>query len=128
MEIDIPEIVAEVAAAFERYEQALVTNDVAALDDLFWANPRTLRFGATENSYGHEAIKSFRAARSPAGLARERRNVRITTFGRDCAVANTEFYRTTTAKWGRQSQTWVRFADGWRVVAAHVSLIDPPPA
>ena len=127
MEIDIPEIVAEVAAAFERYEQALVTNDVAALDDLFWANPRTLRFGATENSYGDEAIKSFRAARSPAGLARERRNVRITTFGRDCAVANTEFYRTTTAKWGRQSQTWVRFADGWRVVAAHVSLIDPPP-
>jgi hypothetical protein len=128
MDVDVPEIVAEVAAAFERYEQALMTNDVAALDELFWANPRTLRFGVTENLYGHAAIKSFRAARSPAGLARERRNVRITTFGRDLAIANTEFYRASTPKWGRQSQTWVRFPEGWRVVAAHVSLIDPPPA
>ena len=125
MEVNLPEVVAEVSAAFERYERALVTNDVDALNQLFWASPETLRFGATENLYGHEAIRSFRAARSPVGLARERRNTRITTFGRDFAVANTEFYRATAAgKIGRQSQTWVRTADGWRVVAAHVSLIN----
>ena len=128
MEIDLPDVHAEVSAAFERYEQALVTNDVAVLNELFWNSPHTLRLGMTENLYGYEAIVGFRAARNPAGLARERRNVRITTFGRDFAVANTEFYRTTTTKWGRQSQTWVRMPEGWRVVAAHVSLIDPPAA
>jgi hypothetical protein len=128
LEIDLPDVHAEVSAAFERYEQALVTNDVAVLNELFWNSPHTLRLGMTENLYGYEAIVGFRAARNPAGLARERRNVRITTFGRDFAVANTEFYRTTTTKWGRQSQTWVRMPEGWRVVAAHVSLIDPPAA
>jgi Protein of unknown function (DUF3225) len=126
LEINLPEVVAEVRSSFERYEQALVTNDVAVLNELFWMSPHTLRYGATENLYGYEAIESFRAARSPLGLARERRNVQLTTFGRDFAVANTEFYRDSTAKWGRQSQTWVRFAEGWRIVAAHVSLIDPP--
>jgi Protein of unknown function (DUF3225) len=128
MEIDLPDVVAEVSAVFARYEQALVTNDVAALNELFWNSPHTLRFGATENLYGYEAICGFRAARNPAGLARECRNVCITTFGRDFAIANTEFYRATTTKWGRQSQTWVRMPEGWRVVAAHVSLIDPPVA
>ena len=126
VEVNIPEVLAEVSVAFERYEQALVANDVAVLNELFWPSPHTLRYGATENLYGYEAIKSFRAGRSPLGLARERRNVRLTTFGRDFAVANTEFYRDSTAKWGRQSQTWVRFREGWRIVAAHVSLIDPP--
>lgn len=126
MELDIPEVVAEVTAAFERYEDALVNNKVEVLNELFWRSPNTLRFGMAENLYGHDAIRGFRAARSPAGLARERRNVRITTFGRDFAVANTEFYRSTTTKWGRQSQTWVRMPEGWRIVAAHVSLIDPP--
>jgi hypothetical protein len=126
-EIDLPDVVAEVSAAFERYEQALVTNDVETLNALFWASPKTLRFGMTENLYGHDQIESFRAARSPVGLMRERRNVRITTFGRDFAVANTEFYRESAAgKVGRQSQTWVRMPEGWRIVAAHVSLIPTP--
>jgi hypothetical protein len=128
LEVNIPEVLAEVSVVFERYEEALVTNDVAVLNELFWPSPHALRYGATENLYGYEAIKSFRAARSPRGLARERRNARLTTFGRDFAVANTEFYRDSTAKWGRQSQTWVRFPQGWRIVAAHVSLIDPPAA
>lgn len=124
MDINLPEIVAEVAAAFDRYEQALVTNDVETLNALFWASPHTLRFGIAENLYGHDAIRGFRAARSPVGLERERRNVRITTFGRDFAVANTEFLRASApGKVGRQSQTWVRTPDGWRIVAAHVSLI-----
>lgn len=124
MEVNIPEVVAEVSAAFERYEQALVTNDIERLNALFWASPHTLRFGMAENLYGHEAIKGFRAARSPVGLMRERKNVRIITFGRDFAVANTEFYRETApGKTGRQSQSWVRTPEGWRIVAAHVSLI-----
>lgn len=124
MDINLPEIVAEVAAAFDRYEQALVTNDVETLNALFWASPHTLRYGIAENLYGHDAIRGFRAARSPVGLARERRNVRITTFGRDFAVANTEFLRESApGKVGRQSQTWVRTPEGWRIVAAHVSLI-----
>ncbi len=126
MDINIPEVVAEVTAAFERYEQALVANDTVVLGELFWDSPRTLRYGMAENLYGHAAIQGFRAARSAVGLARTRKNVTITTFGRDFATANTEFYRTTTPKWGRQSQTWVRMPEGWRIVAAHVSLIDPP--
>jgi hypothetical protein len=124
MDINLPEIVAEVAAAFDRYEQGLVTNDVETLNALFWASPHTLRYGIAENLYGHDAIRGFRAARSPVGLARERRNVRITTFGRDFAVANTEFLRASApGKVGRHSQTWVRTPEGWRIVAAHVSLI-----
>lgn len=124
MDINLPEIVAEVAAAFDRYEQALVTNDIETLNALFWASPHTLRYGIAENLYGHDAIRGFRAARSPVDLAREWRNVRITTFGRDFAVANTEFLRKSApGKVGRQSQTWVRTPEGWRVVAAHVSLI-----
>ena len=125
-EINIPAVVAEVTAAFARYEDALVNNEVDVLDALFWPSPLTVRYGATENLIGIEAIRAFRAARSPAGLARRLVRTIITTYGRDCATAMTEFERDTTAKIGRQSQTWVRFPDGWRVVAAHVSLIDRP--
>jgi hypothetical protein len=125
MQIDQPEVVAEVREAFERYEQALVSNDVAVLDGLFRDDCRTLRYGVGENLYGYAAIKAFRAARSPVGLARRRSQTVITTYGRDFAVASTLFHRTP-GKVGRQMQTWVRFAEGWRVVAAHVSVIDAP--
>ena len=125
MDIDLPDIVAEVTAAFERYEQALVSNDVAMLDALFRDDPRTIRYGGNEILYGYDAIKAFRAARSPAGLARTLSKTVITTYGRDFAVASTLFHRATApGKVGRQTQTWVRFADGWRVIAAHVSVID----
>ena len=125
MEIDLPEVVAEVKIAFDRYETALVSNDVAMLDALFHDDARTIRYGGAENLYGYEAIKSFRAARSPAGLARTLSKTVISTFGRDFAVASTLFHRPTTpGKVGRQMQTWVRFPQGWRGVAAHVSVID----
>src|ERR1043165_8477371 len=129
MEIDLPDVVAEVKAAFDRYEKALVTNDVAVLDGTFRADPRTIRYGATEILYGHHEIAAFRAARSPQGLMRSISRTVITTYGRDFAVANTLFRRETVpGKLGRQMQTWVRFPDGWHVVAAHVSLIDEPKA
>jgi hypothetical protein len=125
MEIDLPEVVAEVRREFMRYEQALVTNDVATLDAIFRDDPRTIRYGGAENLYGYDAIKDFRAARSPAGLERALAQTVITAYGRDVAVASTLFRRPTQpGKVGRQMQTWVRFADGWRVVAAHVSVID----
>ena len=125
MEIDLPEVVAQVRSAFERYEQALVSNDVAALDAMFHADPRTIRYGGAENLYGFQEIEAFRAARSPVGLARTLSKTVITTYGRDHAVASTLFRRASApGKVGRQMQTWVRFAAGWRVVAAHVSLID----
>ncbi|UEM04220.1 oxalurate catabolism protein HpxZ [Skermanella rosea] len=123
MEINDPGTLAEVTAAFERYETALVTNDVAVLDELFWDSPHTLRYGAGENLYGYGAISAFRAARPSAGLARELFNTVITTYGRDFATASTEFRREGNPRTGRQSQTWMRTPDGWRVVAAHVSLI-----
>jgi hypothetical protein len=123
-EVNIPDIVAEVTLAFERYEQALTNNDVAVLDELFWTSPHTLRYGATENLYGYAAIAEFRGARSPAGLARRLLKTVITTYGRDFATANTEFQRPPSSRIGRQSQTWMRTAQGWRVVAAHVSLLD----
>jgi hypothetical protein len=124
MEINLPEVVAEVGAAFERYEQALVSNDVAALDALFRNDSHTIRFGGTENLFGYAEIMAFRAARSPVGLARTLSKTVITTYGHDLAVASTLFHRTTTpGKVGRQMQTWVRFPEGWRVVAAHVSVI-----
>ena len=123
--IDIPDVVAEVKAAFEAYEKALVSNDVSALDRIFRDDPRTLRYGIGENLYGYAEIRAFRAARSPAGLARTISRTRITTYGRDFAVASTLFHRAA-GKVGRQMQTWVRFVDGWRVVAAHVSVIDEP--
>jgi hypothetical protein len=127
VEIDIPEIVEEVTAAFRRYEEALVTNDVATLDSLFHEDPRTLRYGNGENLYGYKEIKAFRAARSPVGLARSLARTVVTTYGRDFAVASTLFSRESApGKVGRQMQSWVRFPEGWRIVAAHVSIIDTP--
>jgi len=122
--INEPDVLAEVTAAFARYEQALVTNDVAVLDELFWNSPHTLRYGATENLYGYDAIQAFRAGRPSAGLARTLGRTVITTYGRDFATANTEFHRTGSDRTGRQSQTWLRTPEGWRVVAAHVSLMN----
>jgi hypothetical protein len=125
MEIDLPEVVAEVAAQFARYEKALVSNDVAVLDELFRNDPRTLRYGIGENLYGYDAIMAFRAARLPVGLMRRTDKTVITTYGRDTAVASTLFYRDNApGKVGRQMQTWVRFPEGWKIVAAHVSVIE----
>ena len=127
MQVDLPDVLTEVTEQFARYEKALVTNDTAVLNELFRADPRTLRYGIGENLYGHDAILAFRAARSPAGLMRRTARTVITTYGRDVAVASTLFYRDTLpGKVGRQMQTWVRFPQGWRIVAAHVSLIDEP--
>lgn len=127
MEINLPDVLAEVQAVFARYEHALVHNEVAVLDALFWDSPHTLRYGATENLYGYAAIQAFRAARPATGLARTLHHTVITTYGRDFATANTEFQRQGNAASGRQSQTWMRTTAGWRVVAAHVSLLPPPP-
>lgn len=123
-EIDLPDVVAEVTEAFRRYERALVSNDVETLDALFRDDARTIRYGGTENLYGYAEIKAFRAGRSPAGLMRRLSKTVITAYGRDCAVASTLFYRDNAPdKIGRQMQTWIRFPEGWRVVAAHVSVI-----
>ena len=125
MDIDLPEIVAQVRSAFERYERALVENDVATLDALFHDDARTIRYGGTENLHGYQEIAAFRAGRSPVGMARTLEKTVITAYGRDHAVASTLFRRPSApGKIGRQTQVWVRFADGWRVVAAHVSVID----
>jgi Protein of unknown function (DUF3225) len=127
MEVDDADVLAEVSAAFERYETALVTNDVATLGALFRNDPRTLRYGIAENLYGYDEIQAFRSARSPAGLERTRARTLITAYGRDMAVASTLFHRVALpGKVGRQMQTWVRFADGWFIVAAHVSIIAEP--
>lgn len=127
MEIDLPEVVAEVTAAFARYEKAIVTNDVAILDELFHDDPRTVRYGVNENLYGYEEIMAFRAARSPVALGRTLSRTVITAYGRDVAVASTLYERPSApGRTGRQMQTWVRFPDGWRIVAAHVSLLEPP--
>jgi hypothetical protein len=123
IDVNLPDVLAEVTTAFERYEVALVKNDVAVLDELFWNSPHTLRYGATENLYGFDEIRAFRAGRPSAGLARTLGRTVITTFGRDFATANTEFHRAQSDRIGRQSQTWVRTPEGWRVVAAHVSLM-----
>ena len=127
MDVDLPDVLAEVTAQFERYEKALVSNDIAVLDELFHPDKRTLRYGVGENLYGHDEIKAFRAARSPVGLGRKTARTVITTYGRDTAVASTLFYRESLpGKVGRQMQTWIRFPEGWRIVAAHVSTIDEP--
>jgi len=127
MQIDLPDVLAEVTAQFQRYEEALVSNDVAALDELFRDDARTLRYGSGENLYGYQEIMAFRAGRSPVGLMRRLDRTVITTYGRDTAVASTLFYRDgAPGKVGRQMQTWVRFPEGWRIVAAHVSVIDEP--
>jgi hypothetical protein len=127
MDINLPDVLAEVTAVFNRYEKALVANDVTVLDELFWNSPHTLRYGVTENLHGYEAIQSFRAGRAAQGLERTLLKTVITTYGRDFATANVEFQRTGSAKTGRQSQAWMRTPEGWRVVSAHVSLLAAPP-
>ena len=122
LEINIPDVHAEVSAVFARYEEALVTNQREVLDALFWNSPHTLRYGFSENHYGHADIRAFRASLPVQSPPRELLRTVITTFGRDFATANVEFRREGSRQIGRQSQTWIRTAEGWRVVAAHVSL------
>jgi hypothetical protein len=125
VEIDIPEVVAEVQEAFYRYERAIVSNDVATLDEMFRDDPRTIRYGATENLYGYKEIEAFRSARPSAGLMRTLSKMVITTFGRDFAMASTLFHRDTApGKVGRMTQTWVRLDEGWRIAVDHVSIIE----
>jgi hypothetical protein len=125
IEINLPEVLAEVTAQFARYEKALTSNQLDVLDELFWNSPHTLRYGVNENLYGHQEIASFRAARPAQGLQREVLKTVITTYGRDFATANIEFRRAGSDRIGRQSQTWMRTPQGWRVVSAHVSLLVP---
>lgn len=124
--INDPAVLAEVQAVFARYEDALVNNRVAVLDELFWRSPHTVRYGTGENLYGFDQIAAFRAARPSAGLARTLTRTVITTYGHDLATAMTEFRRDGQSAIGRQSQTWARLPEGWRVVAAHVSLLPGP--
>jgi hypothetical protein len=127
MQINKPSVLAEVEAVFARYEAALVGNDVSVLDELFRAEPTTIRYGMGENLYGIEAIRAYRLSRPSAGLRRRLEQTVITTYGDDFAIASTLFYRDIDpGKCGRQMQSWVRMPDGWRVVAAHVSIIDEP--
>ncbi len=121
--IDDPEVLAEVAAAFAAYEAALMANYIAALDDLFWNAPQTLRYGVGENLYGFDAIAQFRKTRPGGSPQRVLRNTVLTAYGADVATANTEFLREGSSKIGRQSQTWLRTDKGWKIVAAHVSLM-----
>lgn len=121
--INDPQTLQEVTTQFYRYEKALNGNDIAVLDELFWHSPQTVRLGAGENLYGIEEIQAFRQARPSANLERTLRHTVITTYGTDFAVCSTEFTRTTTDKIGRQQQSWVRFPEGWRIVAAQVSLM-----
>ena len=125
MRINDPEVVAELRALYPRYEQALVSNDVDTLTDMFWAGPEVMRFGAAENLYGPQQLAAFRKARPAANLARAVTRLDIVTFGRDLGSITLEFERNTAAGpiRGRQSQTWVRMPEGWRIVAAHVSLL-----
>ena len=127
MQINIPEVLAEVTTAFARYEKALVTNDTAVLDELFRTADETVRFGIAENLFGIEEIRKFRNNRPPINLARTVARTNITTYGRDFATTAITFYREPMpGKIGRQMQSWARFPEGWRVVAAHVSLIPTP--
>jgi len=125
MDINLADVRAEVSEAFAIYEAALQANDVATLNELFRPDAETIRYGIAESLYGHDEIAAFRGARSPAGLTRHLARTVITTYGRDLAVASTLFRRDRApGKLGRQMQTWVRFPEGWLIVAAHVSLID----
>jgi hypothetical protein len=125
-DINHPKIVAEVTAEVRRYEQALFANDTATLNTLFWDSPCTLRFGVTENLYGHQEISAFRSARRPNDLLRQERRLVVTTFGLDFGTANVEYSQEGSTRIGRMSQTWVRFPDGWRIVAAHASFLAAP--
>lgn len=126
MQINHPQALAEVSAAFQRYQEAVIANDLPVLNELFWDNALTLRYGIAENLYGYGEISGYRAARSPAGLARQETKRVVTCYGRDYATTNIEFTRS--GRHGRQSQAWVRMPEGWRIVAAHVSYMDAPQA
>jgi hypothetical protein len=126
MDINLPDVLTEVTAAFEQYEKALVSNDVDTLDALFWTSPHVIRYGAGENLYGHTEILAFRKGRPSKGLARTLTRTVVTTFGRDFATANTEFLRDGVERVGRQSHSWARLPEGWRIVASHVSWMDAP--
>jgi len=126
MEINLPDVVQEVTAEFQRYERALNENDVDVLNELFWNNSLTLRYGIAEMLYGHEAITAFRSGIAPGTGARRLQNTVITTFGQNYATANTEYIRPGSSTIGRQSHSWVRFPEGWRIAAAHVSRMDNP--
>lgn len=126
MDVNIPEVVADVQSAFDSYEAGLVTADVRALDTLFWNSPLTIRYGVDETLHGHAEIAAFNARRRPLGLDRALAKTAITTFGRDFATVSTLFLDTPPGTVGRQMQTWARMADGWHVVAAHVSVIPVP--
>lgn len=123
MHINLPAVLAEVEAVFDEYEKALVGNDIEVLDRLFWNDELTIRYGAGENLYGFKAIQAFRQGRPAANLEREVTKRQVTTFGNDYAVTNIEFRRAGSDRTGRQSQSWVRMPEGWRVVSAHVSLL-----
>ena len=127
MDVNIPAVVSEVTAAFNRYEAALVANDVPMLDSFFWNDPRVVRYALADNGYGFEAIMQARRARAHVDLRRRLMRTVVTTFGRDFATVNTEFKREESGREGRQSQTWVRTAEGWKVVSAHVSWLTPAP-
>ena len=122
MEINNPQVLAEVNESFQRYQDAILSNDIAVLNELFWNNELTLRYGTGENLYGHAAIAGYRSARNPASVARVETKRVVTTYGRDYATTNIEFERQ--GKLGRQSQAWVRMPEGWRIVAAHVSYME----
>jgi hypothetical protein len=123
LDINRPDVLADLTAAFARYEAALVGNDVAVLDELFWHSPHTLRYGATENLYGFDAIQAFRSGRPTTGLARAILRTQITTYGERLATTHVEFQRVGSERLGRQTQTWLKLPEGWRVVSAHVSLM-----
>ncbi len=126
VDVNIPEVVAEVRRAFDSYEAGLVTADIVALDRLFWSSPLTIRYGADETLHGHAEIAAFNARRRPLGPDRALARTVVTTFGRDAATVSTLFLDTPPGTVGRQMQTWIRMADGWHVVAAHVSVIPTP--
>ena len=121
MEINQPQILAEVTHQFNRYQQAILDNELSVLNELFWSNTLTLRYGIGENLYGHAAIAAYRGTRDAASVARVVGKTVITTYGRDAATTNCEFSRG--QRKGRQSQSWVRMPEGWRIVAAHVSYL-----
>ena len=125
MNVNIPEVVADLKSAFGRYEKALNDNDVGVLNELFWDSPHTVRYGVAEQLYGHAEIAGFRAGRPTIDLRRELLKVVITTYGRDFGTASCEYRRLETGRRGRQMQTWMRVDGAWKVVAAHVSLLPP---
>ena len=125
MKINDPEVVAELRALYPKYEAALMANDAETLTRMFWASPHAMRFGITENLYGIDEIAAFRKGRPSVNLARTVRRMDVVAFGNDFGTVTLEFERVVNSKriLGRQSQVWVRFSEGWRIVSAHVSVL-----